>query len=263
MFRKVLKGIKMVLRYLGFYPEQLVENIVGLPWYWKSYQTFRKLNNASATNISFGLKMPIFRDRFEGSGNLSGHYFHQDLLVAQRIFENKPVKHVDIGSRTDGFVTHVASYREIEVFDIRPSDVQIRNIKFVQADFTNIDQSLENYADSVSCLHVIEHFGLGRYSDPLDPEGHLKGLQNIYKVIKPGGKFYFSTPIGKERINFNAHRVFNLQTLKNLFEDQYHFDDFWYVDDAGQLHQDAQLEDGLTNNFGCYFGCGIFEMTKK
>lgn len=65
-----------------------------------------------------------------------------------------------------------------------------------------------NYCDSISSLHAIEHFGLGRYGDPIDYFGYLKALQNIAKIVKTGGTFYFSVPIGPQRIEFNAHRVF-------------------------------------------------------
>ena len=105
----------------------------------------------------------ILGEKTTESGIKGGHYFHQDLLVARRIFANQPVKHIDIGSRTDGFVAHVASFREIEVFDIRSFSNTIANIKFVQADLMKLNPDLINYTDSISSLHAIEHFGLGRY----------------------------------------------------------------------------------------------------
>lgn len=94
----------------------------------------------------------------------------------------------------------MASFREIEVFDIRPIDGKIKNVKFIQANLMDLDKSLIGYCDSISSLHAIEHFGLGRYGDRLDFEGYLKGLNNIYQILKPKGKFYFSVPIGKQRI---------------------------------------------------------------
>jgi len=207
---------------------------------------------------------PMLIDKNAEGGTLSGHYFHQDLLIAKRVFSNKPIKHVDIGSRTDGFVAHVACFREIEVFDIRPMQNKIENIKFIQADFMRLKPEMLNYTDSISCLHAIEHFGLGRYGDPIDAYGHLKGLQTIYNVLKKGGKFYFSTPIGKQRIEFNAHRVFNVEYLLSLIKNKYAVERFSYVDDMGDLHENVSLDNevAVKKNFGCNYGCGIFEMTK-
>ena len=118
-------------------------------------------------------KMILF-DYSANAGSYIGHYFHQDLLVAKFIYEKSPKRHIDIGSRMDGFVAHVAAFREIEVVDVRPlSRSKHENIKFTQVDFMKPQEDLGK-ADSVSCLHAIEHFGLGRYTDPNDVNGHEK-----------------------------------------------------------------------------------------
>ncbi len=231
--------------------------------YYKDLSQFKK-SLGNNPEFPFGKKRMIMNEKNVESGTMSGHYFHQDLLAARRIFQNNPAKHVDIGSRTDGFVAHVASYREIEVFDIRPLDKKVVNVKFVQADFMKMPEHLISYTDSVSCLHAIEHFGLGRYGDPIDANGHLKGLDSINKLLKGGGKFYFSTPIGQQRIEFNAHRVFSVKYLLNLFRDGYNIDHFSFVDDKGVLHENAELtQNNIDQSFNCHYGCGIFEMTKR
>jgi SAM-dependent methyltransferase len=194
---------------------------------------------------------------------MSGHYFHQDLFVARKIFEEKPVRHVDIGSRTDGFVAHVAVFREIEVMDIREQNSNVKNVKFKQADLMQLPPSMVNYCDSISSLHAIEHFGLGRYGDPIDYYGHIKALDNIYKILQQGGRFYFSVPIGQQRIEFNAHRVFSLQYLLNLFENKYQIDSFSYINDKGDFFENVNLNpDNIVANFGCHYGCGIFLLKK-
>lgn len=258
----MLRKINTYLKFLGIDFMQGVRNVSALKWFYSDFRTLKR-QLAGTSDFPFGVWYPILAEKTSDSGTISGYYFHQDLLVAKRIFVNKPVKHVDIGSRTDGFVAHVAVYREIEVFDIRALTSKVENIKFVQADFMQINPSLEAYADSISCLHAIEHFGLGRYNDPIDAMGHVKGLDSIYNVLKKGGKFYFSTPIGRQRIEFNAHRVFSVRTLLSLFNDRYRIDQFSFVDDAGDLHENISLQEAdIENNFGCTYGCGIFEVTK-
>jgi hypothetical protein len=258
----MLKGLYRFIVSLGINPKTVRTSIKGWPYFRKDLRIIKKqLKGNKDFKIAF--LYPVLRERFESSGNL-GHYFYEDLTTAQRIFENKPQKHVDVGSRVDGFVAHVASFREIEVFDIRPQEARIKNIKFIVADFTNIPPNLHSYTDSLSSLNVIEHFGLGRYGDPIDVDGHLKGLENMYKVLKPGGKFYFSTPIGPQRIEFNAHRVFSVEYLVNIFEQNYMIDRFSFIDDRGELHQNVPLEETrIKNSYGCKLGFGIFEMTRK
>jgi SAM-dependent methyltransferase len=197
------------------------------------------------------------------SGNAKGHYFHQDLWVAQCIYDRNPEKHVDIGSRVDGFVAHVAAFRPIEVFDIRPLNSNSRNITFKQADLLALDDRMENYCDSLSCLHAIEHFGLGRYGDSIDFEGHIKGLASLYKILKSGGLLYLSCPIGPQRIEFNAHRVFSILHILNIIEGKFKLNNFSFVDDNGDLHVHAPLtEEVVRRNCSCTYGCGIFEIEK-
>ena len=258
MFKKIFR----FLAAFSIQPRLVLTSMKGWPPFRRDLRVIKK---QLRDNKDFKITSlyPVLRDRFENNGNLS-HYFHEDLVVAQRIFENSPVRHVDVGSRVDGFVAHIATFREIEVFDIRPQQVVVKNIKFVTADFMNIAPELHHYADSLSSLNVIEHFGLGRYGDPIDVDGHLKGLDSMYKVLKPGGKFYFSTPIGPQRIEFNAHRAFSLEYLLKIFEPKYVIDRFSYVDDASLLHRDVPLTpEAISSNLGCWFGFGIFEMTKK
>ncbi len=251
-----------VLSFLGFSYRTAADNITGLRFFLRD---LRKLKKQLEGDKQFPITrwLPILNERYSPGGTLSGHYFHQDLLIAKKIYQNRPVRHVDIGSRTDGFVAHVAAFREIEIIDIRQVACKVPNIRFIQADFMNLQPDLIDYTDSISSLHAIEHFGLGRYNDPIDAYGHVKGLNNIYSVLKRGGRFYFSAPIGTQRIEFNGQRVFSISYLLKLFEEKYRLDTFSFVDDNGNLHESVALTDmGVARNFGCHYGCGIFEFTK-
>ncbi len=159
---------------------------------------------------------PCLHDWYEESGSITDEYFWQDLHVARKIYLASPQRHVDIGSRVDGFVAHVAVYREVEVFDIRPLSTRIPGIHFTQADLTHLSDQYFDYCDSLSCLHALEHFGLGRYGDPVDPQGYKTGLATMARMLRSGGVFYLSIPVGREVVEFNAHRVFEPNALMNL-----------------------------------------------
>jgi hypothetical protein len=239
-----------------------------------SFRKYRKLKTdlaqikkqAVLSDIQFPITKlyPCYADSNDEAGVIRGHYFHQDLFVAQRIYINNPIKHVDIGSRIDGFVAHVAAFRKIEIFDIRPIHTQIQNICFKQTDLMKNNSELVDYTDSISCLHALEHFGLGRYDDPVCFDGYLLGFKNITRMLKRGGKFYFSVPFGKQRIEFHAHRVFSLKYLIEILSPYYQINSFSYVDDLGDFHLDIQISSNhLADNFNCQYGCAIFELTKK
>lgn len=252
-----------MILFFGFDPITLFRNIKGMVWYLRDFFKLKKQLDNNTFKIS--VFYPVLLDKSDTAGVLSGHYFHQDLLVAQKLHINNPIRHVDVGSRIDGFVAHVASYRPIEVIDIRPLKSNVSNISFLQVDFMQSlkDEYIE-YTDSVSCLHAIEHFGLGRYGDPIDSDGHLKGYKNLCMILKPKGKLYFSTPIGKQRIEFNAHRVFSIAYLMDLFKKDFILDDFYFVDDKKNLKHPSNINNSedINNNFGCHYGCGIFFLTK-
>ncbi len=257
-----LNRIVFTLSIIGFDAGKFRNFFKGLSFFYRDYQILKKqMKHQNA--FSFGKFFPIMDERFSESGTMKGHYFHQDLLIARKVFENNPVRHIDIGSRTDGFVAHVASFRQIEIFDIRPMESPVKNIVYRQADLMQLPENMLGYCDSLSILHVIEHFGLGRYGDPIDIDGHTKAIDNLYLMLKPEGKFYFSTPIGPQRIEFNAHRVFSIQYLLDILGSRFRVDSFSYVDDVGNLWENVILSDEqIKSNFDCIYGCGIFELTK-
>ena len=214
-------------------------------------------------HFQFSFSFPILSDYNENAGLVGGHYFYQDLFVAQKIFDKTPEVHVDVGSRIDGFVTHVASFREIKVFDIRPMEKKLKNISFIQKDIMNDSPELNDICDSISCLHALEHFGLGRYGDPIDYFGHIKGLKSLNRMLKRGGILYLSVPIGTQRIEFNAQRVFSVSYILEITKPYFELIDFSYVDDKGEFLTDITFNRTNTeNNFFCEFGCGIFEFKK-
>jgi hypothetical protein len=198
---------------------RLAKSIRGLPCYVRDLNAFRSLYQGSLD------LMPCLADRYEEAGYTTSEYFWQDLLVARWIHEAAPRKHVDVGSRVDGFVAHVASFRELEVLDIRPIKTKIQDIHFREINLmspNHIDalmaegKAQEGYCDSISCLHVLEHLGLGRYGDPIDPWGYELGLMNLAKLLEPRGILYLATPLGRERVEFNANRVFSPKRIFKL-----------------------------------------------
>lgn len=263
--RHVLRMIHALLATFGLDVLKAFRAIRGVPYYIRNFWQLKTQQKHAANNFVFGTPYPCLDDRFSQAGEVTRHYFHQDLLVAQRVFQNNPVTHLDVGSRIDGFVSHVASFRPIEVIDIRPISNTSSNITFIQCDMmAPIDNTLLDYCDSLSCLHAMEHFGLGRYGDPVNYDGYLLGIENLTRMLRRGGTLYFSVPIGPQRIEFDAHRVFALSHVFELFQDAYRVDHFSFVDDQNNLHEDVELtEKEIKSSCGCTFGCGIFEMTKK
>jgi len=211
--RQNLVKYHQLLSRIGVDPLRFFRSIRGVPAYVRDYLVFRRLHDGK---IEFN---PCLQDRYEEGGTTKSEYFWQDLIVARWIHDARPEKHVDVGSRVDGFVAHVACFRQIEVLDIRPISTPIPGVVFKQADLMSRESLPKvlgagvGYCDSLSCLHALEHFGLGRYGDPIDPLGHERGIANLAQLVQLGGTFYLSTPIGQERVEFNANRVFDPRSI--------------------------------------------------
>jgi SAM-dependent methyltransferase len=192
---------------IGVDPIKAARVLRGVPPFVRDWMRFR---------AEYGGEMrllPCLHDWRDEAGEIRHEYFWQDLLVARLIFQANPRKHVDVGSRIDGFIAHVASFREIEVLDIRPLSKAIPGVVFRQVDILNLPEDLRGYCDSLSCLHALEHIGLGRYGDPIDPRGSEKAFKNLARMLELGGTFYLAVPCGRERVEFNGHWVFSVETI--------------------------------------------------
>ncbi len=253
-----LSTIRRILRPLfDFSPRLWLRTAKEVPYFVNCAQKYQALNENPSFRISFRELYPILSDRQASAGMAAGHYFNQDLWAARKIFERAPVTHIDIGSRVDGFVAHLLVFMPVTIIDIRQLDSKIKDLSFICDDATELSQLPGDSVDSLSSLHAAEHFGLGRYSDPVDPSACFKFMNALQRVLAPGGRLYFSVPVGRERVEFNAHRVFAPQTIIQSFS-RLRLVSFSYVGDDGDLYE--AREPGAAALCDC--GCGLFEFTK-
>ncbi|MEI6268154.1 MAG: DUF268 domain-containing protein [Methylococcaceae bacterium] len=254
----IIKKLYWILHtQVGIDPRKMLQSLRGFSRYIDNFFQFR---TSYKGRLEF---MPCLQDWYEEGGTTKSEYFWQDLFVARKIFKSKPKTHVDIGSRVDGFVSHVASFREIEVFDVRPITSQIPGVKFKQANLMEPLEVMIEYCDSLSCLHALEHFGLGRYGDPIDPFGHETGLRNMVKILQQDGLFYLSVPIGIARVEFNAHRVFDPREIIRLAEDSGLFMEGFAWVQSGVLTESINLETDFDKLGSSRYALGIFTFRKK
>ena len=184
------------------------------------------------------------------------HYFFQAAWLARKLAASRPPNHTDIGSEV-GMVGVISAFVPIEFLDIRPLDVPLKGLSCRKDNLTGLTLPSDS-VESLSCLHVLEHIGLGRYGDPLDPDGHVKAAGELSRVLAYNGNLYLSVPVGRERACFNAHRVFSVDTVRKLFS-TLDLSEFALVDDHGRFepNTDASLADS------CEYACGLFHFVKR
>ena len=210
-----MRRVIYTLRQFGLDPIRLMKAIRFIPRYWNNYISFR-IKSPKSTKVKI---QPSLSDFNDSAGSADGHYFWQDLVCAQWINEENPAMHLDVGSRVDGFIAHLLASREVTLIDIRPLKHKIQGLTVVVGDIQSQMHNNPQSSPSVSSLHSIEHFGLGRYMDPIDPLGHEKGLLNLAGLVADGGCLYVSFPIGTEIVEFNSQRIIDPLWPQNLLKD--------------------------------------------
>jgi hypothetical protein len=184
------------------------------------------------------------------------HYFFQAAWLARKLAAKRPPIHTDIGSDV-GMIGVISAFVPTEFLDIRPLDVGLKGLVSKKDNLSSLALASDSVS-SLSCLHVLEHIGLGRYGDPLDPDGHVKAALELSRVLTYDGDLYLSVPVGRERTCFNAHRVFSVATVRTLFSNL-DLSEFALVDDHGRFEQNMDV-----SALGSYeYACGLFHFVKR
>ncbi len=183
------------------------------------------------------------------------HYFYQDVWAFRKIARSGAPEHVDVGSKVD-FIGFLTAVTKVTFIDIRPLETQLDNLANLPGSILSMPYPDGSVA-SLSCLHVAEHIGLGRYGDPLDPLGTAKACAELRRVLAPGGNLYFGLPVGSPRVCFNAHRIHSTGQILRYFEGLT-LREFSFVDDGGGFTVNADR----TAADSAKYGCGLFHFTK-
>ena len=249
---------------LGFDPRKFFPTLLNSYNYVCDLISFINLSRLRNNNRIYGKFpiqiLPILSDKSSDSGS-HGVYFYQDLQAARLIYNKNPLNHLDIGSRLDGFISHLLTFRSVYFADIRPLKAAIPGLKFIQLDVmdTEKSRSLSGSFDSISCLHALEHFGLGRYSDPLNPDGWVPALVNITNLLTNDGLLYLSVPLGKQRVEFNSQRIFNPNTIFKFFElNSLQCIDFYHITNDSCCHVDLDDYSYIEDISTADCDCGLF-----
>ena len=218
-------------------------------WSWSQYTKL-----PGAEQLMFRDAFPCLHDRTSVT-QIDPHYFYQNIWAMKRIKFSGVEEHIDVGSLAS-FVGLLSTIVKVTFIDIRPLKVDLDN--FDSRAGTILDLPLDNDSvSSISCLHVAEHIGLGRYGDPLDPLGTQKACQELVRVLSRGGHLYFSLPVGKPRVCFNAHRIHSPRQILDYFS-SLNLLEFSAVTDRGRFIENVDPADLETADYAC----GMFCFTK-
>jgi SAM-dependent methyltransferase len=221
----------------------------------EEFSAFEKLSAAAPGRFALRWedRHPCLEDKTPAT-DFDRHYIYHTAWAARVLARMRPEVHVDISSYLY-FCTIVSAFVPIKFYDYRPADLQLSNLTSETANLLALpfaDQSVQ----SISCMHVVEHVGLGRYGDPLDPGGDLKAMAELTRVLAPSGNLLFVVPLGKPVVMFNAHRIYSYDQVVNYFG-ELELKEFALIPDSPQ---DGGLVYGATREMADLqtYGCGCF-----
>lgn len=231
-----------------------IKNIINYIYFFNDYRKYKSISNEV---IEFGDIWPELNDKTSLSQSGGGQYFYQDNWALKQIYESNVKEHFDIGSRIDGFTSQCSIFTKVNFIDFRYIDYNIENMKCIQGDILKLpfnDRSIS----SLSCLHVVEHIGLGRYGDTMNPNGSKEALRELQRVLSVGGNLYLGIPIGRERVMFHAHRVLSPNTIIEELN-ELELIEFCAVDDQGVFVKNASLCD----YYESFYSLGLFKFNRR
>lgn len=231
--------------------------IVLIPFILKDFFLFNKKSN-DRFQLSFYDFYPCITDKTTET-NFDRHYIYHTSWAARKLKEINPEYHVDISSSLF-FSSITSAFIPIKFFDYRPADLILNNFESKHADLLNLPFE-DNSINSLSCMHVLEHIGLGRYGDDVDYDGDLKAIAELKRVLSKNGNLLFVVPVGsKAKIEFNAHRIYTFDLIKEYFSDLI-LKEFALIpkNSGGMVFGDVALANIKKENHAC----GCFWFVKK
>lgn len=215
-------------------------------WYFDDLRRYKEMAKIKGINEEF-VDFPVVTDKTLTTG-FDTHYVYQGPWVFEKLLKTRPKKHVDVGSQIN-YMGFFSSMFPTTFVDIRPTKADFNNFTELKGSILKLPFKNKS-VESLSCLHVVEHIGLGRYGDSIDPEGSKKACKELQRVLKKNGNLFFSVPIGQEKTYFNAHKVFNPQTIIDYFS-ELELVKFDLIDDRGRIVKDCSIIRANKNKYGC------------
>src|SRR3989344_2075621 len=225
----------------------------------KDYSVFKKMSGLNSRFVVLWKnRNPQLLDRVSET-IFDPHYLYHPAWATRILASTKPKKHIDISSILS-FSTALSAFMPVEFYDYRPANIKLDNLKVGKADLLSLPFT-DDSVESLSCMHTIEHIGLGRYNDSLDPDGDVKAMIELKRVVAKNGDLLFVVPIGKPEIYFNGHRVYSYSQIISYFS-EFKLMEFSLIPDKGReigIIKNATPEQANDQKYGC----GLFWFKKN
>jgi len=255
LLKNILKKIPFLAGFYRWIKKQLM-----MIKFKKDFKNFKALSegNGGRFSVEWKDRYPCLYDATADTG-FDRHYVFHTAWAARILAKTKPKSHIDFSSSLY-FVSNVSAFIPMKFYDYRPAQLNLSRLKCESGDLTALtfkDRTIK----SLSCMHVVEHIGLGRYGDPVDINGDIKAMKELQRVLAKGGSLLFVVPVGKPLIMYNAHRIYSYKQIVDYFDELVLKDFSLIPDNAGEGGLISGAAPELVDKQD--YGCGCFWFTRR
>lgn len=231
-----------------------------LPFVLKDLYSYKKTSGSNRFSTKFRDVYPCIKDKTITT-SFDRHYVYHTAWAARVVREINPTLHIDISSLLY-FSGILSAFIPVHFYDYRPAKLALSNLESKKGDLLHLPFEARS-VESVSCMHTLEHVGLGRYGDPIDGEGDIKAINELKRVVSSGGNLLIVVPVGQPRIEFNAHRIYSYEQIISYISDsEFSLKEFTFI-------PEYEAEGGMIRNAdpklvsNASYACGCFWFTRK
>lgn len=196
--------------------QQVKQQVPELAWPHMKHDGMRWEPRWSTECVNTLIDAATHRDPLVGPHTNYPHAAEQLFIAFERVrLQDRSVAVLGSISPWIEAIAIALGAREVATVDYDPVTVESPHITAYAVGSPALKDRLFDIVVSYSSL---EHDGLGRYGDPIDPDGDVAAVEEAFDMLRPGGFFVCGLPVGDGCIEGNFHRIYNRKRLDRVFK---------------------------------------------
>jgi SAM-dependent methyltransferase len=178
-----------------------------------------------------------------------------------------PARVLDFGSG-NGMMALGAAFAgdNVVAVDLEPEQYPFDpwRIEYVQGDFNELELEPQSFDQIINCSSV-EHVGLaGRFGAEDEPDGDLRAMEKMARILKPDGSMVLTIPIGRDAVHAPLHRIYGEERLPRLLDHWQVREENYWAKPASDRYEPVTREEALAVvGSASYYALGLFLVTPQ
>jgi SAM-dependent methyltransferase len=178
----------------------------------------------------------------------------------------EPGRVLDFGSG-NGMMALGAAFagNSVVAVDLEPEQYPFHphRVEYVQGDFNVLDNEPHSFDQILNCSSI-EHVGLaGRYGSADDPDGDLRAMEKMSRIVKPDGDMVLTLPVGLDAVHRPVHRIYGKQRLPRLLEHWDVREEAYWAKPTGRFEPVSREQALAEAGSASYYALGLFVIAPR